>query len=200
MRYYLGSSMMIYIPIFLCLAVCHATYVLYLEYMNPSNMRTHELSRASVEICKQSTLLQLDHLCDQRMQWAHSSYCMNIIRVTVDEHIEHLHSWLYKISQFFTYASGLTLWCNHGSICRYNVTRICDSITGITYMAIPLVVIAVTLFSGCAVYQRIVTPRNWYKGNIAYENGEGGIYARDGTILNSVQMSSRCKTLTCELP
>jgi hypothetical protein len=192
--------MVFYISIVVCVVACHATYVLYLEYMKPSNMRTHELSRASIEICKQSTLLQLDHVCDQRMQWAHSSYGFNIVRVTVDEHIEHLNSWLSVMSEFFSYASGLTRWCNHGSICRYNVTRICDSITGITYMAIPLVVVAVTLFSGCAVYQRIVAPNYWYKGNIAYSNGEGGIYARDGTIMNHVPLNARCKTLTCELP
>jgi hypothetical protein len=192
--------MLIYVYIVMCLVACHAAYVLYLEYMNPVNIRTHELSLASVEMCKQSTLLQLDHVCDKRMQWAHSSYGMNIIRVTIDEHLEHLNSWLYSMNQFLIYTSGLTYWCSHGSICRYNVTRICDSITGITYMAIPLVVVAVTLFSGCAVYQRIVNPNHWYKGDIAYGNGNGGIYARDGTTLKYVPMDSRCKTLTSEIP
>jgi hypothetical protein len=132
--------------------VTHILYVFTVYYIDPDQMSFFLLSQASVSVCQQAIGLNFQEVCNERMLWAKQSFLGNIVRLVVLDHIKHVSD----IQSMLRYAFGLSgetiRYCEHGTICRYQITKVMDSITSSLYFAIPMLVIMAIIYIGVSIY------------------------------------------------
>jgi hypothetical protein len=126
------------------LFVIHHTWLMYQLSTSHAIRAEYTIAMKSQHMCMQSVELDLVQLCEERAHWFIQPFWLNIVRLTEEHYMEILHSWFDTFMRvcFENYL------CAHGTICRYNVTKIIESMISAFSIVIPCILVALIIAVG----------------------------------------------------
>jgi hypothetical protein len=122
----------------------HHAWLIYQISTSHAIETEYNIALKSQDICKRSVELDLIQVCEKRARWLVQPFWVNVVRLAEDHYIERLH---ICFDTFIRVCFENNL-CTHGTICRYNVTKIIESLTSTFYIAIPCILVALVIGVG----------------------------------------------------
>jgi hypothetical protein len=130
----------------------HHAWIIYQITTSHAIETEYNIALKSQDFCKQSVELDLIQVCEKRARWIVQPFWVNVLRLSEDYYMERLHLWFDTFIRV-CFENNL---CAHGTICRYNVTKIIESLTSTFYFAIPCTLVALVIWVG----RRLLSERN----------------------------------------
>jgi hypothetical protein len=126
------------------LLATHHAWLIYQISTSHAVETEYNIALKSQDICKRSVELDLIQVCEKRAHWLVQPYWFNVVRLAEDHYMESLHTWFDTFIRV-CFENNV---CTHGTICRYNVTKVIESLTSTLYIAIPCVLVILMIGVG----------------------------------------------------
>jgi hypothetical protein len=133
----MNNKCLVWWTLVVSLLVMHHAWLIYQISNSHAVLTEYTIALRSQAFCRQSVELDLIQVCEKRARWLIQPFWLNVVRLAEGHYLEMLHFWF----DTFTHVCFENDWCAHGTICRYNVTKIIESMTSTFYVAIPCILV-----------------------------------------------------------